>query len=119
MATRNLSLTPRNEDTREKQSIEPVIQFELIQIKEHFEDSMQSIEQQFAIAEKMKEEGYGAGYQYAHDTKEKLTTMECLPPSLIGKTYYHPGIEGNEVRFKNRLEQIKDWKKKHREAEKN
>lgn len=57
MATRNLSLTPRNEDTREKQSIEPVIQFELIQIKEHFEDSMQSIEQQFAIAEKMKEEG--------------------------------------------------------------
>lgn len=67
----------------------------------------------------MKEEGYGAGYQYAHDTKEKLTTMECLPPSLIGKTYYHPGIEGNEVRFKNRLEQIKDWKKKHREAEKN
>ena len=67
----------------------------------------------------MKEEGYGVGYQCAHDTKDKLTTMECMPPSLIGKTYYHPGIEGNEVRFKNRLEQIKDWKKKHREAEKN
>ena len=65
MATRNLSLTPRNEDTREKQSIEPVIQFELIQIKEHFEDSMQSIEQQFAIAEKMKEEGYELDFDEA------------------------------------------------------
>lgn len=27
----------------------------------------------------MKELNYGKGYEYAHDTKDKLTTMECLP----------------------------------------
>ena len=61
----------------------------------------------------MKDLGYGKGYQYAHDTKDKLTNMECLPESLIGRTYYHPGTQGNEVRFKQRLEQIKEWKKTH------
>ena len=62
----------------------------------------------------MKELHYGEGYQFAHDSKEKLTTMDCLPESLLGKTYYHPGVLGNEIRFKQRLEQIKDWKKKHK-----
>ena len=63
----------------------------------------------------MKELGYGKDYEYAHDTKDKLTTMDCLPPSLIGKTYYNPGTMGNEIRFKQRLEQIKEWKKKHKQ----
>ena len=63
----------------------------------------------------MKELNYGKGYQYAHDTKDKLTTMECLPESLKGKEYYIPTEQGNETRFKARLEQIKDWKKKHKE----
>ena len=62
----------------------------------------------------MKELNYGKGYQYAHDSKDKLTTMECLPPSLLGKTYYHPTIQGNEIRFKQRFEQIKEWKKTHK-----
>ena len=62
----------------------------------------------------MKDLNYGKGYQYAHDTKDKLTTMECMPPSLVGKTYYRPGTQGNEVRFKQRLEQIKEWKKEHK-----
>ena len=63
----------------------------------------------------MKQLNYGKGYEYAHDTEDKLTTMECLPPSLIGKSYYQPGVQGNEVRFKQRLEQIKEWKKKHKQ----
>ncbi len=62
----------------------------------------------------MKELGYGKGYQYAHDSQDKLTTMECLPPSLIGKAYYQPGKQGNEIRFKERLEQIKKWKASHK-----
>lgn len=61
----------------------------------------------------MKELEYGKGYQYAHDTEDKLTNMECLPPSLKGKTYYYPTTQGNEVRFKDRLEAIKKWKKEH------
>ena len=62
----------------------------------------------------MKDLNYGKGYQYAHDTKDKLTNMECMPPSFVGRTYYIPGTQGNEVRFKQRLEQIKEWKKEHK-----
>ena len=62
----------------------------------------------------MKKLNYGKGYQYAHDTKDKLTNMECLPPSLKGREYYKPGIQGNEAKFKQRLEKIKEWKKAHR-----
>lgn len=61
----------------------------------------------------MKNIGYGKGYQYAHDYKDKLTTMQCLPDSLKDKTYYHPTEQGVEGRFKQRLEYIKEWKRKH------
>ena len=61
----------------------------------------------------MKELNYGKGYQYAHDSKDKLTNMECMPPSLKGKEYYFPNNQGNETKFKERLEAIKKWKKEH------
>ena len=35
----------------------------------------------------MKDLDYGKGYQYAHDTEEKLTDMQCLPDSLADRTY--------------------------------
>ncbi|MCI9529094.1 MAG: replication-associated recombination protein A, partial [Angelakisella sp.] len=59
----------------------------------------------------MREVGYGAGYQYAHDTEEKLTDMRCLPDSLLGREYYRPTTQGLEGRFQDRLEQIKAWKR--------
>ncbi len=62
----------------------------------------------------MKELDYGKGYQYAHDTEDKLTNMQCLPDSLLGREYYRPTEQGLEARFKTRLEQIKDWKKQHK-----
>ena len=61
----------------------------------------------------MKELDYGKGYKYAHDEEDKLTNMQCLPDSLLGKEYYHPTEEGTEAKFKARLEEIKDWKKRH------
>lgn len=61
----------------------------------------------------MKDIGYGKGYKYAHDYKDKLTTMQCLPDSLKDKTYYHPTEQGVEGRFKQRLEYIKEWKRKY------
>ena len=60
----------------------------------------------------MKELDYGKGYQYAHDTKEKLTDMQCLPDSLVGKEYYFPTEEGVESKYKARLAEIKEFKKK-------
>lgn len=61
----------------------------------------------------MKELDYGKGYQYAHDAAEKLTGMQCLPDSLLGKIYYEPTEQGLEAKYKARLEFIKDWKAKH------
>ena len=62
----------------------------------------------------MKELDYGKGYQYAHDTADKLTDMQCLPDALEGKTYYRPTEQGLEAKYKVRLEQIKEWKRQHR-----
>ena len=61
----------------------------------------------------MKELNYGKGYQYAHDTQEKLTNMQCLPDSLKGKEYYIPTEQGLEAKYKEKLEKIKNWKKSH------
>ena len=58
----------------------------------------------------MKELDYGKGYIYAHDTKEKMARMQCLPDNLVGKEYYLPDGEGAEAALKARLEEIKKWK---------
>jgi putative ATPase len=59
----------------------------------------------------MKELGYGKGYQYAHDLKEKVADMECLPESLRGRRYYHPTDQGMERRIAEILAEIKRRKK--------
>ena len=61
----------------------------------------------------MKELEYGKGYQYAHDSADKLTNMQCLPDSLLGREYYCPTEQGVEAKYKARLQQIKQWKKEH------
>ena len=58
----------------------------------------------------MKDAGYGKGYIYAHDTEEKMAKMQCLPDRLKDKTYYHPGVQGDEAAVKEKLEQIRKWK---------
>ena len=63
----------------------------------------------------MQQLHYGEGYQYAHDTQEKLTDMQCLPDDLADRVYYRPTDQGLEARYKQRLEEIKAWKKAHRE----
>ncbi|MBR1671355.1 MAG: replication-associated recombination protein A [Fretibacterium sp.] len=62
----------------------------------------------------MKELDYGKGYQYAHDAEDRLTAMQCLPDSLVGREYYRPTEQGAEARYKNRLEQIRAWKERHK-----
>ncbi|WML28652.1 replication-associated recombination protein A [Neobacillus sp. OS1-32] len=64
----------------------------------------------------MKDLNYGKGYQYAHDTEEKLTTMQTMPDSLIGHEYYHPTTQGSEAKFKQRLEEISEWYKRNRKS---
>jgi putative ATPase len=54
----------------------------------------------------MKEWGYGAGYQHAHEFSGAIAGMECLPPSLAGKRYYLPTGRGAEKRIAERIEEI-------------
>lgn len=61
----------------------------------------------------MKDLDYGKGYKYAHNYAEKMTAMKCLPDKLADREYYYPTDEGLESRFKERLKQIKDWKRSH------
>ena len=63
----------------------------------------------------MKDLGYGKNYVYAHDTEDKLSAMQCLPDNLVDRKYYIPTTQGQEVRVKERLEQIEEWKKAHRD----
>ena len=58
----------------------------------------------------MKELNYGKGYEYAHDTEEKLTHMQCMPDSLKNRHYYHPGVQGEEKKVKERLKAIEEWR---------
>ncbi len=53
---------------------------------------------------------YGEGYIYAHDTKEKVARMQCLPDSLVGREYYHPTSEGEEEKAREKLRRVKAWK---------
>ena len=62
----------------------------------------------------MKDLKYGEGYQYAHDYAEKMTAMQCLPDALKDRRFYHPTTQGQEARYKERLEQIEAWKAEQR-----
>lgn len=64
----------------------------------------------------MEDLHYGEGYEYAHDTKEKLTRMQCMPDSLVDREYYRPTTQGAEGEVKKRLMEIKTWKEKGREG---
>ena len=66
-----------------------------------------------ATTKLMKEVGYGKGYQLAHFYEDKLTTMSTRPDAIADHVYYKPTEEGNEIKFKNRLNYIKEWKANH------
>jgi putative ATPase len=51
----------------------------------------------------MKGLGYGAGYQYPHDSPEALTDQEYLPDALAGRRYYEPTDRGHEREIGERL----------------
>jgi len=55
----------------------------------------------------MRQIGYGRGYQYAHDTEEKVSDMPCLPESLRDRTYYRPTDQGLEQRLRQRMAEIR------------
>lgn len=67
------------------------------------------------VTKLMREVGYGAGYKYAHDYEGHITSMQCLPDSLLGREYFVPSENGLEAKYKERLKQIKEWKAAHKD----
>lgn len=51
----------------------------------------------------MKELGYGAGYEYAHDAPEGYTPQDYLPEEVADRTFYEPGEFGFEKEIAKRL----------------
>ena len=49
-----------------------------------------------AVTGMMQAEGYGTGYEYAHDSNDAVTSLDCLPDRLRGKRFYRPTNRGLE-----------------------
>ena len=64
----------------------------------------------------MKELGYGAGYQYAHDAPEAYIPQEYLPESLRGSKFYEPGPFGFEKEIAKRLAWWEELRKRASEG---
>lgn len=60
----------------------------------------------------MKEQGYGKGYEYAHDYEEGYSGQECLPDKLAGRKFYEPKGHGYEKSIVERMEWLKGGKGK-------
>jgi len=52
----------------------------------------------------MREEGYGEGYQYAHNLNEKTANLQVFPDNLTDRRYYFPTESGEEKRMKELME---------------
>jgi putative ATPase len=53
----------------------------------------------------MKELGYGKGYKFAHQYKEKVADMDCLPDTLKGRRYFEGQEIGEEAAIQKRLDE--------------
>lgn len=60
----------------------------------------------------MKQLGYGADYQYAHNYQGGFSDMECMPEGLVGNKFYEPGSNAAEEKNKQYLREV--WKEKYR-----
>ncbi|UYO52288.1 replication-associated recombination protein A [Rhodopseudomonas palustris] len=52
----------------------------------------------------MKNEGYGSGYQYDHDTPEGFSGQDYFPETLGRQTFYDPPDRGFEREIRKRLD---------------
>ena len=57
-----------------------------------------------AVTGLMKSEGYGDGYQYAHDREDAVTSLTCLPDRLADRVFYRPTARGLEGELARRIE---------------
>lgn len=56
----------------------------------------------------MADQGYGAGYKYAHDYPGNIVKQEYFPDGMEGTVYYEPTANGYEARIKDWLERFRN-----------
>ena len=60
----------------------------------------------------MKDFGYGAGYQYPHDSEEHFVKEHYFPEGMEPRAFYLPGDFGKEKLFKERLKSL--WEERYK-----
>jgi putative ATPase len=60
-----------------------------------------------AVTPLMEREGYGAGYQYAHDAPEAFVAARNLPGAVGDEPFYRPTEHGAEREIKARLDSLR------------
>jgi putative ATPase len=63
----------------------------------------------------MKELDYGKGYEYAHQTEEKTTALECMPEKLGNRRYYEPTDQGKEKILAERKQYWEEVRRRQRD----
>ena len=66
-----------------------------------------------AVTGLMRDEGYGAGYRYAHDDEAEGMNDRYLPEEFADRVYYEPKESGAEKEVKERLDR---WRKEREES---
>ncbi len=56
-----------------------------------------------AVTPQMRAQGYGKGYESAHDAAGGVAPMECLPDALVGRRFFDPGRRGHEAELADRV----------------
>jgi putative ATPase len=65
-----------------------------------------------AVTGLMREEGYGAGYLYAHEDEPEGMNDRYLPDEIAGRVYYEPKSRGAEAEIRDRVER---WRREREE----
>ena len=64
------------------------------------------------VTSSMRQWGYGEGYRHEHNFEDAVTDMDCLPESLAGTRFYTPTGRGLEKRIAERIEEIREARRK-------
>ena len=74
---------------------------------EKFPDEPVPMHLRNAVTGLMKAEGYGQGYQYAHDRPGAVVTHGHRPPATEGHVYYRPTDRGYEATLRKMMDERK------------
>ncbi len=69
-----------------------------------------------AVTPRMRADGYGEGYEYAHDAETGVAAMECLPDALAGRQLFTAVEHGAETWLARRVESMRLHRARLRQA---